>query len=349
MEITIKSRTIFRIVLIVFISIGTIYLARILIDPLVWLLISFFLALALNPAVVLTKIIIPGHSHTLSVLIVFIVAIAFTILIGFVLIPPLIYQTQHLATQMPVYINNLTQSNTPLGEYIKKFDLTQNNLDKFFASITTASSYVLGFILSFFSGAVAFFTTLMFTFFMVLESPHWVYIFWKYQDESKREYRQRIAKRLYNTVTGYVNGNLFTSAIASFSIAIVLALVKAPSPITLGIMVGILNLVPMIGTPLATILVTLITFITNGFTSALIVLIFFLIYQQIENNVLLPLVYSKAVELSPLFVGIAAVFGAVLAGFVGALIAIPVAASIQILVAEYMQLRYSKSKNADKI
>ena len=92
----------------------------------------------------------------------------------------------------------------------------------------------------------------------------------------------------------------------------------------------------MVGATLAAIIIVLLSLILKGLSPAIIMLIFFIVYQQIENNLLQPIVYSKSIKISPLVVGIAALFGAIIAGLVGALIAIPLAASLQILIKDYL-------------
>ena len=109
--------------------------------------------------------------------------------------------------------------------------------------------------------------------------------------------------------------------------------------VALGLLVAILDLVPLAGATLAAILVTTVAFIDQGWVIGVIVLVYFVVYQQIENHVLQPLVYSRTVQLSPLAILIAVLIGAKLAGVLGALGAIPVAGTVQVLMLEWLRWR----------
>lgn len=140
-----------------------------------------------------------------------------------------------------------------------------------------------------------------------------------------------MAKQMYAAVTGYVNGNFLTSAIAAVSSMIVMTLVGVPFAIPLGLLVGLLDLIPLVGATMAAILVVLIALFASV-TAAIIMAVYFAIYQQVENNILQPLVYGKSTELSPLVVTVAIIIGSTLAGIFGALVAIPVAACIKVVL-----------------
>jgi predicted PurR-regulated permease PerM len=114
--------------------------------------------------------------------------------------------------------------------------------------------------------------------------------------------------------------------------------VGVPYAVALGLIVAILDLVPLAGATIAAILVTTVAFLDTT-TSGVIVLVFFVIYQQLENHVLQPIVYGRTVQLSPLAVLIAVLIGAELAGVIGALAAIPVAGTIQVLLRDWLEHR----------
>ena len=106
--------------------------------------------------------------------------------------------------------------------------------------------------------------------------------------------------------------------------------VGSPFAFALALLVGILDLVPLVGATLGAISVCLVLLVFKGLTPALIMLVFFIIFQQVENYVFQPLIFSKTVEVSPLVTLMAIIIGTSLAGFIGALVAIPAAASLQI-------------------
>jgi predicted PurR-regulated permease PerM len=140
---------------------------------------------------------------------------------------------------------------------------------------------------------------------------------------------------VYRSIGGYVAGNLAISVVAGTATAIVLTILGVPFAFALALIVALLDLVPLAGATIAAVIVTSIAFLDST-TSGIVVLIFFVVYQQFENHVLQPVVYGKAVRLSPLVVLVAVLIGAELAGVVGALGAIPAAAAIQVVLRELL-------------
>jgi predicted PurR-regulated permease PerM len=139
-------------------------------------------------------------------------------------------------------------------------------------------------------------------------------------------------------VGGYVTGNLLISVIAGVSTTIVLLILDVPYAVALGLLVAILDLIPLAGATLAAIIVTTVAFLTS-IPAGIIVLAFMIVYQQIENHLLQPLVYSRTVQLSPLAILISVLIGAKIAGILGALAAIPVAGAIQVLLLAWLRAR----------
>lgn len=342
MELTISNKTILRILLLTGLFIALVMLLSNARAQLVWIAISFFLALALEPAVNRLSRLMPWRSRGLAVVVVFVILIGVVTYVILSLAPPLISETNQLIKNTPEYTNDFLNSHNAISDYIRTHDL-MSQLSQYQGQIASKTvvfgSSALGIIGSILSSLVALISILTFTFFMVLEGPKIMSVFWHYQPESKKAHRQELAKKMHRTVIDYVSGNFFTSVIAAVATAIMLKILGIPYTIALGILVGIFDLIPLIGATIAAVVITLLVLVFAGINPALIILIFFIIYQQIENNVIQPLVYSKSVKISPLVVGIAGLLGAVWAGLIGALVAIPVAASLQILVKDYLDNR----------
>lgn len=342
-EINISNRTILRILGLIVAFIGLIFVIFKLKTPLIWVMISFFLAMALEPAVNKLSKYMPKKSRGLSVVIVIITAITIVSVIGFNLLPPIIEQLNQLIKSFPQLLKDFIDSNNFLSNFMRENNLTNlltQNKDKIINTISSSSGGIIGIFGNIANGLIGVVTIIVLTFFMVLEGPKWSKIFWRYQDQAKVEHRKKLAHRMHKTVTGYVNGNLLTSIVAFVCTTIILLILRVPYAVTLGLLVGVLDLIPMIGATLAAIIVIITGLVTGGWTTAIILTIFFILYQLIENNILQPMVFSKTIDISPLVVGVAALFGGVLFGLVGALVAIPAAASLQILVKDYLEKRY---------
>ncbi|MBP9827493.1 AI-2E family transporter [Candidatus Saccharibacteria bacterium] len=330
-EWTVSTRTIFRILATTLAFVGVTFIAVTLQVQLTWLAISFFLSLALTPAVNWLARFMPRKHRGLAMGLVLIITIVLFSYLILVLVPPLIEQLITLIRNFPGYWNEFIVSNNFIARVLRELNLTDlaaKNQDK----IAGVAGNVGTWIGSTASGIFALVTILVLTFFMVIEGPHWVEIFWRYQPKNKKKARMKLAQEMFDTVAGYVAGNVATSLVAATATFIFLLIMRVPSPLALGLLVGVVDLIPMIGATLAAIVVSLFVLVYSGPTAGIISIIFFIIYQQIENNILQPLVYAKSVNISPLIVGVSALCGAALAGFFGALVAIPVAASAQILV-----------------
>jgi predicted PurR-regulated permease PerM len=152
----------------------------------------------------------------------------------------------------------------------------------------------------------------------------------------------RITADVSQKVTGYMSGNLLTSLIAGTVVFVTLQILGVPFPLLWGLWVALVDFLPMIGGALAGIPTVLFAFITGGLTAGIVTAVVFAVYTQIENHVLNPVIMSKTVRINPLLVFIAVLAGAsigsmiggIFGGFVAALLAIPTAGALQVLVKE---------------
>ena len=308
---------------------------------LVWTFVSAFLAVALSPAV--DAIQRRGvHRRGGAAGIVYLIMIAIIAGLGALFIPTLVNQVNDLVDAAPGYVKDLTAGRGPLGFLETKYHVVQRVQDAVkgngsgrLAGGATAALDVTRSVITFVVGVV---TILFMTFFMLLEGPAWRDRFIALLPVGAQARAHRIAGEIANTIGGYVSGNLLISVIAGFFTTIVLLAVGVPFALALGLLVAILDLIPLAGATLAAIIVTLVA-LTDSLASALIVAAFFVVYQQLENHLLQPIVYGRTVKLSPLAILVSVLIGAEVAGVIGALGAIPVAGTIQILISDWLQHR----------
>jgi predicted PurR-regulated permease PerM len=153
---------------------------------------------------------------------------------------------------------------------------------------------------------------------------------------------ERILGEVCNAVSFSLIGNLVISVIAGTVVGVAAVIVGAPSPIVLALITGLFDLIPQIGSTIAAIIVTLVTLIATGPTEAAIMLVLILIYQQLENYLIQPAVMRQAVELSGFATIAVVMLGGALLGVVGAVLAVPVAASLKIVVHELTEGRRAR-------
>jgi predicted PurR-regulated permease PerM len=311
-----------------------VYAAR---HVLTWVAVALFLALALDPAVRWLQARTPIRSRGAATGVIYLLFVAALVGMGYLLLTPLIHQVQGLADALPGYAHDLTAGRGPLGFLERKYhvvekvrDATSGGGSTFTHGAATALAITKG-VLTAIAGVV---TVAFLTFFMVLEGPAWIERMIALAPPAHRPRWRRTGQRIARTVSGYVTGNLVISLIAGTATALVLVACGVPYALALGLLVAILDLIPLAGATLAGIIIVTVAALTS-ITAGIIVAVFFIVYQQIENHLLQPLVYGRTVELSPLTVLIAVLIGGAIAGVLGALGAIPVAGSLQILLDEW--------------
>lgn len=320
-----------------FVTIKILWISR---HVLSWIFIALFLTLALNPAVDRLERRIKRRGIATGT--VFISALVAVALVGWLFIPTLVDQVNNFAHKVPDYLDDLTKGRGRLGFLQTKYhlvDKARNALDeggasKLFGLSGTALAVAKGVV----TAVVATLTIAFITFFMLLEGPKWVERFLSLLKPASRPRWKAVGHDIYRTVGGYVTGNLLISLIAGTLTAIVLAIMGVPFAIALGLIVGILDLIPLAGATIAAIIVGAVAFL-HSIPAGIVVVAFFIVYQQVENHILQPVVYGRTVQLSPLVVLISVLIGAELAGVLGALAAIPVAGAIQVIFLDWLRHR----------
>ncbi len=346
-SVQISNQTIVRILFITSIFIGSIFLLYKAYLPIIWIIIAFFIALAMEPFIAFTAKLLPGKESTkkrgLATLICFLIITIFLGGLFIVLIPPFVGQINNMIRTIPSWYEQFINSNTTFANYFNQLQISDLVTT---SQLSALSNYALSLGRSIFMTGFALIMIATFTFYMCLEGPRWFEVLLRYQPATERANRRQMLIKMHRVVTGYVGGNLFTSLIASITAGISLVILQVPYALALAVTVGVVNLIPLIGTNLAIFIVCTITLLSSGFTKAIIMLVFFICYQTFENSYLSNQIYARAVNISPLVVGISSLLGGFMAGFLGALIAIPVAASLQILLKYYLDRHYASRKQA---
>ena len=306
-----------------------------------WILIAIFLAAALNPAVETFER--RGMRRGLAASLVFFLALALLTAIGFLVIPPLVVQVTDFVDDVPDLIDDLIAGRGSLGwlqEDYQLVDRIREAIDRGGAAgVLGISESVIDVARSVITAVVGVLTIVFLTFFMLLEGPRTVQRVLGFLPERTQVRYERVGREIYRTISGYVTGNLLISFVAGVTSAAVLFAVGSDYAIALGLLVAVLDLIPLAGATIAAIVVSTVVLLETDIIRGLIVIGFFLGYQQLENHVLQPLVYGRTVRLSPLGVLCAVLVGADLAGILGALLAIPVAASLLAIAREVIEYR----------
>jgi predicted PurR-regulated permease PerM len=342
--VRLRPTTILAVLGITFGFLLLLYITWISRQVLTWILVAIFLALALNPAVEALQR--RGLRRGIAAAVTFLIAIGVIVAGGSLFIPTLVDEATGFANNLPEYVRDVSEGRGPLGRLSERYELEERVRqaveDGDAASVLGISGTAIAVTQSVLTFIVAVVTITFLTFFMLLEGPKWMERFYALFPERSREKWQGIGYEIYRTVGGYVTGNLLISIIAGVASTIVLLIMDVPYAVALGLVVALLDLIPLAGATLAAIIVSTVAFLTS-IPAGIVVLIFFVVYQQVENHVLQPVVYSRTVQLSPLAILVSVLIGAKIAGVLGALAAIPVAGTIQVLLLAWLRARRERS------
>ena len=347
--VAVRPRTIFVVLgIAVLVGLG-LFLVLQAWHVLTWILIAALLAAALNPAVEAFER--RGLTRLPAASIVFGIALLVLTGIGFLVLPPLVSQVTDFVNAVPDLIDDITAGRGPFGWLQDDYQI----VDRIRAAIEKQgvggvlglSEPVLDVVRSVVTAVVGAITILFLTFFMLLEGPRTIRSVLGMIPEHSRPRYERVGRDIYQAISGYVTGNLLISLVAGVLATVVLFAVGSEFAIALGLLVAILDLIPLAGATLAAIIASTVILIETNWVRCLIVIAFFIAYQQFENHVLQPLVYGRTVQLSPLAVLCAVLVGAQLAGILGALLAIPVAGSLLAIGRELLQSRQDTGSGLD--
>ncbi len=344
--VVVRPRTVLQILgiaLLVFLALWLVYLAW---HVVTWILIALFLAAALNPAV--EFLIRRGIRRGMAAGIVFVATLLALTGLGFLVIPPLVTQIRDFIEAVPDLIDDLTKGRGPLGFLERDYEIVERVREAIeehgLGGVLGVTEPAVAVAKSVVTAVVGTVTIAFLTFFMLLEGPTTIQRFLGLLPTTMATRWERVGREIYKTIGGYVTGNLAISLIAGIAATIVLLLVDSKYAVALGVVVAVLDLIPLAGATLAAIIVTAVVTVELGWVEAVIVAVFFICYQQLENHVLQPLVYGRTVQLSPLLVLISVLIGAELAGILGALAAIPTAGSILAVLREVLE--YQRERRA---
>jgi predicted PurR-regulated permease PerM len=312
-------------------------------DILLLIVVAGFIALLLNPIVVLVQQrLVPrrGAAVAIVTLLATLVFIGLALAFGY----PLVNGITHLADALPGYIANAQHNRGWIGHLVTRYHIqnwVQRNTPKLVSYAQSLSKPAL----SIGAGALSLVIELLTIFFLVLllliEAPKMRAWILGQMRPARAAKVTAVSAEVNQAVAGYMLGNLLTSLIAGIVVFVTLMVLGVPYPLLWGLWVALVDFLPMIGGALAGIPTALFAF-THSLTAGIVTAIVFLTYQQVENHILNPVIMSKTVKISPLLVLVAVLVGASLGslvgglfgGFVAALLAIPLAGALQVLVRE---------------
>jgi predicted PurR-regulated permease PerM len=322
---------------------------------------SIFLAVALSPAVNRLAKMFPSKSRVFGTALSYVAVLAALGLVVFLIVPPIVDQTVKFAHTVPNLIDSASKQYAGINSFISHYNL-QSEFKSTISSIKgSASQFASGIGSNLISSIGSFLTTvtaiiliLVLTFLMLVEGPSWLKRLWSsYSDRDLMQHHSNLLSRMYNVVTSYVTGQLSVSAIAGLvsGVLVFVLCVVFKIPLNLAIpaaaIVFVLSLIPLFGEITGAFIVFLVLAL-NNFTAAIVFIIFFIIYAQVEANFISPKIQSKRISLTALVVLIAVTIGIYLFGIIGGIISIPIAGCVNVLVEDYFDRAKKKRIESEK-
>jgi predicted PurR-regulated permease PerM len=332
----INRRSPFTVGLLGAVGVGVAYvLARVLIDAssvLVLIGLSLFLAIGLDPAVQwLMRARLPRWAAVLVVALVTVGAVG-----GFLAaaIPPLVSQASQFAHELPGYAAQLRDHSTTLGRLDARFHL-QDRLNSAVSSLNAGDVFggLLGAGKVVLSATASTLTVLVLTVYLLADLPRIRRLMYRLIPASRRPRAILLGDEMFTRVGGFVLGNLLTSLIAGAGTFVWLVIFGVPYPVLLALAVAILDLIPVVGSTVGGVVVSLVA-LTVSVPVAVATLAFYVAYRLAEDYLIVPRIIGRTVQVPATATILAVLIGGAVLGFVGALIAIPVAAAIGILLRE---------------
>lgn len=334
------TRDVVRVTLTVAALAATLYLLYVVRGVVLLVVLAAFLAIALGPAV--DRVQRGGRMpRPLAILVVYVALIALLVGIGLLVVPPVVDQGEALARDVPGYVQDLRENDTlrDLDERYGLIDKVQEQADELPARLGDAAGALSGIAAALVNVAFQTVTILTLAFLLLLNGGR-IVAFGLRAAGPEREARFRpLAGDIYRSTGGYVAGAMTLGTISGLGTLLVLSLLGVPFSVPLAVVMAAFTLIPLVGATIGAVVVGVVTLFQDFPTDTIVWVVYAIVYQQLENNLLQPLVYRRTVDVPPLAVVVGVLVGASLLGVVGALLAIPVAAALQILLRDWWRRR----------
>jgi predicted PurR-regulated permease PerM len=345
----VSTRVIARTVLIVILSALALYVLFLLRRPIGWIVVAIFIAVAVSGPV---NRLAHHMRRGAAIGLVYLGLLLLPVLLGSLIVPPMVSQLNQLVEDLPGYaadFQSFVQENEQLRSLEQDYQIVsqlQERAEELPGRIGDAAQVLgdvgVGLINSVFAAV----TILIMSVFLVTSGPGWVRALVALQPADRGERIERAMYRMGDAVGNYVAGALLQATLAGILTFIVLSVLGMPFAAPLAVIVALLDLIPLVGATIGAVLVGVVTLFDDFPTTVIIWTIWSIVYQQVENNLIQPQIQRRAVQVHPFVVLVSVLCGSTLFGVPGALMAIPAAASIQIVIREWWQWRSEQAELA---
>lgn len=329
-----------RNVLVTLLILAAVYVLWLIRDVVLLLVLAIFVAVALSaPTTFVQRV--TRLPRAASILLVYVALIGVIALVGTIVVPPLVDQITDLVRKIPSYVHRLEDSQT-----IRDWDAQYGLLDKLETQAGKLPSILkdaAGELESITVGAierlVELIAVLAIAFLLLLDAPRLTNLVYVRIGPAREARARRLISQASGAITGYVAGAFAVATLAGIVAFVAMTILGIPFAIPLAVQMAFFALIPLVGSAIGAFFITLVA-LFEGPGTAIAFVAFFVVYQQLETHVLGPFVYRRTVAMRPVLVIVSVLVGAALLGILGALLAIPAAATIQIVLQEWWRARH---------
>ncbi len=338
----VSARAVAKVVVIVAAVVAGLYFAYLIREVIGLFLIAVFFAIAITPAVNwLNRHRVP---RWVAILLVYLSIAASIFGIGLLIVPPVVNGVSDISDDLPGYVDDLRHNQT-FRDYDNRYHITdklREQAQELPNKLGDAAGTLRDVTVGVFNRFVQLFSILVITFFLVKDGSRLLNFLYRQAPPERARRLQRIAADISDAIAGYVFGNFVISILAGLVTYVTLRILGVPFAVPLAILFGFFDLIPLVGATLGGILVGIVVALVAFPVGLIVWAAVLILYQQVENNLIQPYVYGRAVELHPLIVIAAILIGAALLGVLGALMAIPAAAAVQAVVRDYWRFTHGE-------
>ncbi len=341
-ELAIPTGTYVKVAILILATLGIVWGVRKVSHAILLIVVSFFLSLALNGPVNRIARHMPGKLRgnralgtALSYLLV---VVLFGLLVAYIG-PPLAKQTGNFIKAAPNIVSEFKNQSGAVGKFIRHYHL-QNQVGTFSRQLSDRLHNIGGAALSTLDtiakSIFSLLTVLVLTFMMLSEGPKWLALSRGMIPSKHHRTADRLARDMYRVIRGFVNGQVLLAAIAACLISPALFILHLSYPIALIVVIFICGLIPLVGHPLGAVIVASVG-LFHSTSAGIIILVYYILYQQFETYIIQPKVQANSTNMSPLLVFGSLIVGLNFGGLAGGLLAIPVAGCLRIIVLEFLR------------
>lgn len=335
-----------RTVLTVAAIVGLLYLLYLIRDVVLLGVLAVFVAAALSgPVAVVQRL--TSAPRALAILMVYLIVIGLIVGVGLIIVPPLVDEIEQFVRHVPRYINEI-KNDSVLQHWDEQYGIVaklEGEANKLPSLLSTAASDLESVTIGAAESLAKTIAVLAIAFLLLLDAPRLFDLAYSRLTPDRAESARRLTAQAASAIGGYVAGAFAVATLAGLAAFVAMEILGIPFAVPLAVVMAFFALIPLVGSAIGAVVIAIVA-LFEGPGTAIAFVVYFIVYQQLETHVLGPFVYKRTVQMRPIIVILSVFTGASVLGILGALLAIPAAATIQIALQEWWRVTHPNRKQA---